>query len=181
MSPFHKPSPFEFPAHHPLSPPDTNADAMGPSRFFQPSSISVAGGLDISPGEADAPSMQSPESAGVRIRRALGYHNSGLRESRDRTVQRSSRTFVVVIPPPALLQDHGQLGHTLSSGPRHRLQHGLLMPLFPTVCLIYHGCFSSEQYLVRCMVSSLQLRANSIFPAQQGCASIYISQTTGPP
>jgi hypothetical protein len=61
------------------------------------------------------------------------YHNSGLRESRERTVQRSSRSFVVVLPPPSLPQDHGHLGHTLSSGPRHRLSQGLLMPLFPTV------------------------------------------------
>jgi hypothetical protein len=40
------------------------------------------------------------------------------------------------LPPPSLPHDHGHLGHTLSTGPRHRLSQGLLMPLFPTVRFI---------------------------------------------
>lgn len=77
----------------------------------------------------------SPEGAGARFRRvsSLAYHSSGLRESRERSVQRNYKSFVVIIPPPSFLQEHGQLGHTLSLGPRHRLSQGMLMPLFPTV------------------------------------------------
>jgi hypothetical protein len=39
----------------------------------------------------------------------------------------------MVIPPARILEEYGQLGHTLSTGPSHRLSHGLLMPLFPSV------------------------------------------------
>ncbi|KAL0574540.1 hypothetical protein V5O48_007432, partial [Marasmius crinis-equi] len=58
-----------------------------------------------------------------RLRRgpSIPYHSSGIREAKERTVQRSTKSFVIVIPPAVLLQDHGQLGHTLSLGPRHRL------------------------------------------------------------
>ncbi|KAJ3937223.1 MAG: hypothetical protein NXY57DRAFT_929947 [Lentinula lateritia] len=133
-SPFHKPSPFEFP-RAPLSPPETMSDHLGSAH---PATISVLGVMPVEPSHMDSePTYHSPtpESAGARFRRvsSLAYHSSGLRENRERGVQRSSKFFVVVIPPPALLQEHGQLGHTLSLGPRHRLSQGMLLPLFPTM------------------------------------------------
>ncbi|ESK96032.1 salivary gland secretion 1 [Moniliophthora roreri MCA 2997] len=137
-SPFHKPSPFEFPRGVPLSPPETNSEQVGP--YTLPStSASVAGGMETHTAESDylqySPHHPGLESASVRLRRgpSLLYHSSGLRESKERTVQRSSRSFIIVIPPSILLQEHGQLGHTLSLGPRHRLAQGMLMPLFPTM------------------------------------------------
>jgi hypothetical protein len=131
-SPFHKPSAFEFPQR------STSTDTFHPPAAQLPTPASIIGGVDLHSAEYfETPSASiSPEASGSRFRRlasSIGYHNSGLRESRERTVQRSSRTFVVVLPPPSLPQDHGHLGHTLSSGPRHRLAQGLLMPLFPTV------------------------------------------------
>ncbi|THV08516.1 hypothetical protein K435DRAFT_771998 [Dendrothele bispora CBS 962.96] len=138
-SPFHKPSPFQFP-QVPLSPPETNSEHIPPSNFS--ASISVAGGIDglphVEPDVHRSQSQsqsQSSESPAARFRRvsSLAYHSSGLRESRERAVQKNYRYFVVVIPPPSFVQDHGQLGHTLSLGPQHRLSQGLLMPLLPTM------------------------------------------------
>ncbi|KAF7292453.1 hypothetical protein HMN09_01229400 [Mycena chlorophos] len=130
-SPFHKPSPFQFPQR--TNPMD------GSPQLPTPASMSTVGGAQDAQGQTqeyfDTPSV-APEGPASRFRRAASsivYHNSGLRESRERTVQRSSRSFIVVLPPPSLPQDHGHLGHTLSSGPRNRLSQGLLMPLFPTV------------------------------------------------
>ncbi|KAJ7180139.1 hypothetical protein C8R43DRAFT_389321 [Mycena crocata] len=130
-SPFHKPSPFEFPHR------TSSADTI-PAAAQLPTPASIVGGPDIHSGEYfETPAASvSPDAPGSRFRRAASsivYHNSGLRESRERTVQRSSRSFVIVLPPPSLPQDHGHLGHTLGSGPRHRLAQGLLMPLFPTM------------------------------------------------
>ncbi|KAJ3739372.1 hypothetical protein DFH05DRAFT_1426951 [Lentinula detonsa] len=131
---FHKPSPFEFP-RAPLSPPETMSDHLGSAH---PTTISVVGAMPVESSHVDAePAFHSPspEPAAARFRRvsSLAYHSSGLRENRERAVQRSSKFFVVVIPPPALLQEHGQLGHTLSLGPKHRLSQGMLLPLFPTM------------------------------------------------
>jgi hypothetical protein len=64
---------------------------------------------------------------------SLCYQNSGFRDSPSRPVHRNYRYLVVVVPPPRLIQEHGQFGHTLSSGPPHRLSQGIIMPLFPTV------------------------------------------------
>ncbi|KAF8076434.1 hypothetical protein FPV67DRAFT_1713683 [Lyophyllum atratum] len=132
-SPFHKPTPFEFPGA-PVSPPDTNADIVGPSYML--SSSSILGGHELRSSGAEpspAHSAPTPESAGARFRKisSMAYHTSGLRESRERT--RASKAFVIIIPPTAFTREHGQLGHTLSSGPRHRLSQGLLMPLFSTM------------------------------------------------
>ncbi|KAJ7781207.1 hypothetical protein B0H16DRAFT_610953 [Mycena metata] len=130
-SPFHKPSPFEFPQR-------TNSADTVPAnaQLPTPATTSIIGGQDPHAAEYfDTPSasVADPSSRFRRATSSIVYHNSGLRESRERTVQRSSRSFVVVLPPPSLPQDHGHLGHTLSSGPRHRLAQGLLMPLFPTM------------------------------------------------
>ncbi|KAF5389121.1 hypothetical protein D9757_004912 [Collybiopsis confluens] len=130
-SPFQKLSPFEFP-RAPLSPPETMSDHLGSAH------PSVLGPMPVEPHHAEheaTHSYQPTETPGARFRKvsSLAYHSSGLRESRERAVQRSSKFFVVVVPPPVLLQEHGQLGHTLSLGPRHRLSQGILMPLFPTM------------------------------------------------
>lgn len=118
-SPFHKPSPFSFP-RAPLSPPDTALEA---------NSISVTGQDRI---DSEIPATESPAA---RFRRAssLAYRSAGV--DRDR-FSRNYKSFIVVIPPATILQEHGQLGHTLSLGPRHRLPQGLLMPLFPTVPIL---------------------------------------------
>ncbi|KAF9457016.1 hypothetical protein BDZ94DRAFT_1326578 [Collybia nuda] len=130
-SPFHKPSPFEFPKA-PFSPPETNVDMIGPARVPMPGYI--AGGQEQRVSDMES-SPGALESAGSRFRRvsSIAYHTSGTRESNTRTPQRSPKAFIIVIPPPTFDHEHGQLGHTLSSGPRHRLSQGLLMPLFPTM------------------------------------------------
>ncbi|KAJ7179106.1 hypothetical protein C8R46DRAFT_1187542 [Mycena filopes] len=136
-SPFHKPSPFEFP--HRSTSEETLPHAASSTQLPTPATTSIIGGQDPHAAGAeyfDTTPTASVADPGSRFRRAASsivYHNSGLRESRERTVQRSSRSFVVVLPPPSFPQDHGHLGHTLSSGPRHRLSQGLLMPLFPTM------------------------------------------------
>lgn len=126
-SPFHKPAPFVFPKE-PISPPDTLAS----------SAYQQIGPLPPS-NEAhhveDTTNNHQRLSSPPRIpRSSISYQNSGLRDPPARPVHRSYRFFVVVIPPLRLIQEHGQLGHTLASGPSHRLSEGIVMPLFPTVC-----------------------------------------------
>ncbi|KAF8505747.1 hypothetical protein F5888DRAFT_1603530 [Russula emetica] len=74
-------------------------------------------------------------SVSVPFRRVstLAYHSSPLRDPRDKPSVRQSRWLIVVIPPASLVQDHGPLGHTLTSGPTQRLSQGILMPLQPTM------------------------------------------------
>jgi hypothetical protein len=81
------------------------------------------------------PDMNSHPSVGAPFRRVstLAYHNSPLRDPRERSNVRQSRWLIVVIPPASLVQDHGPLGHTLTSGPTQRLSQGIVMPLQPTV------------------------------------------------
>lgn len=132
-SPFHKPAPFEFP-RIPFSPPETQADTNALTQM--PSSLSVVGGAGHIELEAISGLPSTTDSpGGSKFRRgpSIAYHHSGLRESREKTVQRSSKSFIVVIPPVSFTQERGQLGHTLASGPAHRLTQGILMPLFPTV------------------------------------------------
>ncbi|RXW24720.1 hypothetical protein EST38_g1165 [Candolleomyces aberdarensis] len=78
------------------------------------------------------PPMETPTS---RFRRGptIGYHSAGLRDSRERNGSTGSKFLVIVVPPHSVTQEHGNLGHTLSSGPAHRLSQGLIMPLFPTM------------------------------------------------
>ena len=150
-SPF-KSSPFEFPAPrpaHPLSPPDTESEYVG--GFMQPhapaftSALPPTGlGVELEP--PVAPTLQRSTSAGLlqqetlasrgsRKGSTLAYVNMGIRDTRERPNPPRSKWLVVVIPPAALSQDHGALGHTLTQGPRARLSQGILMPLFPTVSL----------------------------------------------
>ncbi|KAK0230732.1 hypothetical protein IW262DRAFT_426261 [Armillaria fumosa] len=132
-SSFHQPpASFEFPGRAPLSSPVMNSDPTRPSNMT--STISVAGMQNLHTMDSENP-VVGVETPGARNRKvsSLAYHSSGFRESRERTSQRNFKSFVVVIPPPSLLQEHGQLGHTLSVGPQHRLSQGILMPLFPTL------------------------------------------------
>jgi hypothetical protein len=135
-SPFHKPSPFEFPRPvHPISPPDTESDLGAP---LQPTSVSTSNpvmfGVEFEQTASQLPA-HAAESPAARFKRVstLAYHNSGLREPRERLAHKTSKSLVVIIPPESFSREHGQLGHTLTSGPRNRLSHGILMPLFPTV------------------------------------------------
>ncbi|TFK75874.1 hypothetical protein BDN72DRAFT_785971 [Pluteus cervinus] len=86
-------------------------------------------------GHAEMDMSAVTDTPGSRLRRgpSIAYHHSSLRESRERAVQRSSKSFIIVIPPTSFAQERGQLGHTLASGPGHRLNQGILMPLFPTM------------------------------------------------
>lgn len=133
-SPFHKPSPFEFPHPvHPISPPDTDSEVGAPVLPSVLGSNQAMLGVEFD--QATTLSAGQSETPTARFKRVstLAYHNSGHRESRERSTQRSSKSLVVVIPPGSFSQQHGQLGHTLSSGPQSRLSNGILMPLFPTV------------------------------------------------
>lgn len=127
---FHK-----HPRLGPISPPDTDTE-LGPP--MQPTPISRSTSAMF--GELDHTFSQPPqvETPTTRLGRVstLTYHHSGHREPQERPIHKSSKSLVVIIPPESFSQEHGQLGHTLSSGPRNRLSHGILMPLFPTVCFI---------------------------------------------
>ncbi|KAF9009033.1 hypothetical protein BDQ17DRAFT_1349409 [Cyathus striatus] len=126
--PFHKPAPFLFPSL-PLSPPETSTDVgtVVPGTMNNPlDSGRPAGGLAAS---------TPPDLPAARPRKvsSIHYHSSPLRDSRERTPHRSHKSLVIVIPPNSLIQQHGQLGHTLSTGPQHRLSQGVMMPLLPTM------------------------------------------------
>lgn len=130
-SPFTKPSALEFSRST-----ATPAETLMSDPFGHSQSMSVAGPPDL-PRAFDNDSISSAQVAdpGARFRRvsSLAYHSSGLRETRERSAQRNFKSFIIVIPPTSLVHEYGPLGHTLSSGPPHRLGQGLLMPLFPTV------------------------------------------------
>jgi hypothetical protein len=89
-------------------------------------------------------------STGSPLRRVstLAYHNSPLRDPRERAGIRH-RWLVVVIPPASLVQEHGPLGHTLASGPSQRLSQGILMPLLPTVNLNLFLTYISFNFYLR--------------------------------
>lgn len=116
---------FSHPSQLP-TPPDTDADVLVGARH--PVDLMNASGVHVS----DQDTNPQPS---VRFRRVstLAYHSSPLRDPRDRSSGRQSRWLITVIPPASLLQDHGPLGHTLTSGPTQRLSQGILMPLQPTV------------------------------------------------
>jgi hypothetical protein len=94
-------------------------------------------------------------STGSPLRRVstLAYHNTPLRDPRERAGIRH-RWLVVVIPPASLVQEHGPLGHTLASGPSQRLSQGILMPLLPTVNLNIFLIYSLLNFYLRLDVRS---------------------------
>lgn len=122
---FRKPSPLEVPRNTQIpTPPDTDVN------FFDSVSAQVST-TQAPPVEYESIPPQPPLPRRVST---LSYHNTGIRESRERTAPRpQSKWLVVVTPPAAITQEHGQLGQTLSSGPPGRLSQGILLPLFPTV------------------------------------------------
>jgi hypothetical protein len=110
---FHKPLSF-----HPSllipTPPESNSDTITASNLQDPSH-----GFENT----------SPD---IRLRKpsSIPYHNSSLRDNREKR-QRTGKPLIIVTPPPTLLYDHG---HTLSlTGPFRRLSEGVAMPLFPSV------------------------------------------------
>ena len=113
---------FSHPSQLP-TPPETDADVLVGARH--PIDIMNASGSHIS----DQDTNPQP----FRRVSTLAYHSSPLRDPRERSSGRQSRWLIVVIPPASLVQDHGPLGHTLTSGPTQRLSQGILMPLQPTV------------------------------------------------
>lgn len=125
---FHKPSPFDAPLLIP-SPPESHSDTITPYPL-NPANLQDLGGLNNHHSFATA----SPESAGTRFRKSssIPYHSSNLRDNREKG-QRSGKSLIIVIPPPTLVYDHGDIAHTLSNGPFHRLSEGVTMPLFPSV------------------------------------------------
>ncbi|KAI0375643.1 hypothetical protein BV20DRAFT_1117191 [Pilatotrama ljubarskyi] len=123
---------FDFPRPaHPLTPPDTDYETQS----HQAAPLQAMAGLETEPfPPQQLPSVtDSPYASLHRKRSSVTYVNSGLRESRERVVQRGLRWLVVVLPPVSFTREHGHLGHTLSSGPTRRLSNGILMPLYPTL------------------------------------------------
>lgn len=133
-SPFHKPSPYEFPsAVHPLSPPDTDSEMGVPMEFnVIPGSNSVFVGAEFDNATNKPLQAETPAARFKRVS-TLSYHSSGLRGPGERISQKASKSLVIVIPPDSLVQEHGQLGHNSLSSPQKRLAHGVLLPLLPTV------------------------------------------------
>ncbi|EJF61240.1 hypothetical protein DICSQDRAFT_86763 [Dichomitus squalens LYAD-421 SS1] len=118
---------------HPLTPPDTDYET--PSNQVPPAPNMT--GLEMDPlphmpSGLDSP-YASPYGSLHRKKPSVTYVHSGLREARERVVQRGLRWLVVVVPPASFAREHGHLGHTLSSGPSRRLSNGLLMPLYPSL------------------------------------------------
>jgi hypothetical protein len=112
------------------TPPETDADVLVGARH--PIDLMNASASHISDQDTNPqPSVSVPFPS--RRVSTLAYHSSPLRDPRDRSGGRQSRWLIVVIPPASLVQDHGPLGHTLTSGPTQRLSQGILMPLQPTV------------------------------------------------
>lgn len=130
-SPFHKPSPFEFP-RGPPSPPETNTDTIIGYGHMLPATNFLAaqdsGSMDAGiQGTHDSPLRGKKSSS-------IPYHNTSFRETKERAIARSSnKSLIIVIPPSTLIQEHGQHGQTLSNGPFHRLTQGVVMPLLPSV------------------------------------------------
>ncbi|KIY49213.1 hypothetical protein FISHEDRAFT_72558 [Fistulina hepatica ATCC 64428] len=104
------------------------ASFVFPSRRQPDSGDAIARSTDPDP-------FEYPHTQNCNYRKvsSLGYHNTDVKQSQERTVQRCCKAFVVVVPPSSLLLEHSRLGHTLSSGPPHRLAQGILLPLFPTI------------------------------------------------
>ncbi|KAG1806772.1 uncharacterized protein HD556DRAFT_1224501 [Suillus plorans] len=114
----------------PLSPPETDQESL-PVQLPQ---ASLVAGAELE--QLGHSALSFPERSRFQSRRTstLPYQNSGgVRENRDRTPSRASKSLIVVLPPSDFPMDHGQLGNMLSMGPRHRISQGILMPLFPTM------------------------------------------------
>ncbi|THH28948.1 hypothetical protein EUX98_g5237 [Antrodiella citrinella] len=140
-TPIGKPSLFEplRPANirHPLTPPETDFDyVQSHPQTLRSAPAGLVNGIESEPAmlHLAGPTGESSSSPyGHRRGPSVSYIHSGIRESRERVIQRSVKWLVMVSPPASFTQEHGQLGSTLSSGPSHRLSHGILLPLYPTM------------------------------------------------
>lgn len=107
------------------TPPETDNEVLAGGQyaidFMNPSGLHIAD-----------PEM-TPHPSAIRRVSTLAYHSSPLRDPREKPNGRQSRWLIVVIPPSSLVEDHGPLGHTLTSGPTQRLSQGIVMPLQTTV------------------------------------------------
>lgn len=127
-SPFHKPSPFQFP-HALPSPPETQAESMTMAAAY-PSATSVLHDHGIN---ESVLGISSPDQ-GSRIRKSsIAYNTSSLRETKDRSAQRPVKPLVIVIPPPSLIPNYAQASAAISLGPPNRVLQGTIMPLLPSV------------------------------------------------
>ncbi|KAG2013613.1 hypothetical protein CC2G_010502 [Coprinopsis cinerea AmutBmut pab1-1] len=131
--------PLKLAMNAPPSPPETNVTFNGPSPVIAPQRHPTVGSSSAG-FVGDSASIAGPalvsDTPVPRIRRqpSIFYNSPGNRaESRERTPSLSSKLLVVVVPPVAVVQEHGNLGQTLSSGPLHRLSQGIIMPLFPNM------------------------------------------------
>lgn len=133
-SPFYNYSSYRFPRlAHPLSPPDTDSE-LGAT--LQPTSVSASNlvelGVEFDQTASQLSQQTESSAAGFKRVSTLAYNKSNLHERQERSNLRT-QSLVVIVPPENLSREHGQLGHTLSSGPRHRLSQGILMPLCSTM------------------------------------------------
>lgn len=125
---------YDLPRPVLLSPPGTASELEPP---MQPTSISQSTPVMFGELARIASQPIQTETLPSKPQRVstLTYNNSSLREPQERSIHKSSKSLVVIVPPESFTQEHGQLGHTLSSGPQNRLSHGVLMPLCSTVCV----------------------------------------------
>lgn len=119
---------FSRPSQQLPTPPETDTDLLVGGHH----TIDLMNASGI---HAADPDMHPQPFVGAPSRRisTLAYHNSPLRDLRERPNVRQSRWLIIVIPPTSLVEDHGPLGQTLTSGPVQRLSQGIVMPLQPTV------------------------------------------------
>ncbi|PPQ98555.1 hypothetical protein CVT24_004046 [Panaeolus cyanescens] len=130
-SPFHKPSPFQFP-HVLPSPPETQAESITMTPALPPS---VAAGVhDHGINEFTLGTSFTPDQSS-RIRRSssIAYNTSSLREPKERPIQRPSKPLVIIIPPPGLIPAYAQTSSAFSMGPPSRMLQGTIMPLLPSM------------------------------------------------
>ena len=130
-APFNRPSPFDgLPSRPvPLSPPETE---MEPGLALPHEENNLAA-LPETP--------QGPTESPLARYRTVAYRSNSLLHRDGRPSQRTSKWLVMVMPPASLPHEPSVLGHTLSSAPAGRFSNGILMPLFPTVCLSYFFFF----------------------------------------
>jgi hypothetical protein len=136
---------------HPISPPETEPDMLGPSLYSATATFIP----DHSPVQS-LPHPAPIETPTERFRRvsALAYN---ARRSDNRISPKPARWLIVVIPPPTLSSDPTLLP-ALSSGPLARFSSGTLIPLYPTVCF-----FTSDMHCD--LYSSSRITSKALRPA----------------
>lgn len=94
---------------HPLTPPDTDFETL--SQQVAPAQNMAGLETDpFPPQHQHHPSMADSPFAGLhRKRPSVSYVNSGIRDSRERVVQRGIKWLVVVLPPVSFAREHGHV------------------------------------------------------------------------